>query len=418
MYKNVTNCRACGFGPQPSPGGIKAGDNGERLLPVFDLGIQPLANDFRTPYEEQAGYAPLKVLLCPRCTLAQLSVVVDPQVMYRNYSYVTSPSETMRKHFDALFSDLQVADKRYVVEIGSNDGRMLKQWKESAPGLAVLGIDPAGNLAAIAVKNGIPTHVGLFNEPTAKDITPNDPDLVIARHVFCHIDDWQSFILGLEALGHTETLYCIEVPYVMDMINGGEFDTIYHEHLSYLSLKAMECLLAESNLHIEHIQRYPIHGGAIMLHLRRNESSHSVSGSVEDFAEQEDITPGVWTMFRNEADEQIFKLKDTISRMRESGRTIAALGASAKSTVWINAAKLTRKDISFIADSTPQKMYRLSPGSDIPILDEGALLREQPDFVVVFAWNFIDEILEKHKAYTGKGGKFIVPVPTLRVLPA
>lgn len=418
MYKNQLRCRACGFGPQPSPGGIKAADNGERLVPVFDLGIQPLANDFRKEEEDQAGYAPLKVLFCPRCSLAQLSVVVDPEVMYRNYSYVTSPSDTMRAHFDRLYEDLHISHARYVVEIGSNDGRMLGHWKSRKVGLSVMGIDPAGNLAKIACENGIPTYVGLFNQETAANITPNDPDVVIARHVFCHAHDWFAFISALETLGHKNTLYCIEVPYVLDLLNGVEFDTIYHEHLSYLSIKSMQCLLNETNLHIEHIERYPIHGGAIMIHLRRNESSAVVMQSVDDFAEGENVSVHSWTQFSIAATERICQLKQIVETLRGEGKTVAAFGASAKSTVWINACKFTRRDISFICDSTPQKMWRLSPGSDIPIVDEGALLREAPDYVILFAWNFVTEVLRKHVDFTNRGGKFIVPVPTLRLLPS
>lgn len=417
MYRLHTRCRACGFGPQPSPGGIKSGDNGQKLVPVFDLGIQPLANSFREAHEIQDGHAPLKVMMCPRCSLAQLSVVVDPQVMYRNYSYVTSPSETMKAHFAALYDRLGVAGMKYVVEIGSNDGRMLSDWQQRSGVLAVLGIDPAENLCKIANSNGIPTVCALFDEIVAKNTTPTDPDLVIARHVFCHIDDWKGFIRGLESLGHPETLYVIEVPYVLDMLNNCEFDTVYHEHLSYLSLKAMAYALKDSDLEMVNVERYPIHGGAIAIHLRRR-SMTPVSSTLQAMIEEENIGLWSWEAFSATAYERIKQVQRFLGEAELAGKKVAALGASAKSTVWINAAKLTRHSIAFIADTTIQKQFRTSPGSDIPITDEMAIIRERPDFVLLFAWNFVEEVLAKHKAYTDAGGKFVVPVPMLRVLPS
>jgi novobiocin biosynthesis protein NovU/D-mycarose 3-C-methyltransferase len=408
MYTAHTQCRACGFGSEQAPSGIKSATQSEKLIPVLDLGIQPLANDFRAVGEECAGFAPLQVLFCPRCTLAQLSVVVDPAILYRNYSYVTSPSATMANHFDRLFDDLLVMDAKGVVEIGSNDGRMLARWQQRAGALRVMGIDPAKNLAEIANSQNIPTVNGLFNEETAGVAQSVNPDIVIARHCFCHINDWRAFIDNLARLGHQDTAYCIEVPYVVDLLGRAEFDTIYHEHLSYLSLTAMDQLLRFSPLYLSRVHKYPIHGGAILITLRRRLSPKYPH--IAPFEFKEDITVRSWRMFSVDTNDRISAMHDLMERLYFKAKSVCGFGASAKSTVLINACHLNRNHISFICDSTPQKQYKLSPGTDIPIVDEGALLRELPNFCVVFAWNFFDEIVSKNKAYTDAGGRFINPM--------
>jgi novobiocin biosynthesis protein NovU/D-mycarose 3-C-methyltransferase len=212
---------------------------------------------------------------------------------------------------------------------------------------------------------------------------------------------------------HPETLICIEVPYAGDMIKNCEFDTVYHEHLSYLNLRAVQALLKGTSLRLHRVVHYPIHGGAILLMLR---SQHSKVRPMEGEELTDKITLGDWTRFGCKAHEQILGLKMTIARLVAEGKRVAGLGASAKSTVWINACGFTRKEISFIADTTPQKQYTLSPGSDIPICDEGAILRELPDYVIVFCWNFWGpELREKFKLARSKGVKFLVPVPTIEI---
>ena len=406
MYTLHTHCRACGFAKPGAPS-IKANST-DKLIEVMDLGIQPLANDFVKEGEPRAGYAPLKVLFCPRCTLAQLSVVVDPQVLYSHYSYVTSPSETMREHFKNLITNIsRETNGMKVLEIGSNDGRLLKMMKEGG-GYEVLGVDPALNLSVIAECQGVPTKTGFFGSDLAMDL--GQYDIVIARHVLCHIDDWKDFVRGLELVSHLDTLICIESPYAVDTIRKCEFDTIYHEHLSYLTIKAVNALLAETDLRLHEIIRYSIHGGAVLLMLRHKDKARLNDGIPED------ITADAWRFFSADAKEQITSLGEVVEQFRNEGKSVAALGASAKSTVWISACGFSRKDIAFIADNTPQKQWTFSPGTDIPVVDEGAIMRELPDYVVIFAWNYLEEILEKFADVRARGVKFIVPIPTIQIL--
>lgn len=409
MYRIHTHCRACGYA-RPGAEGSKCGE-GMKLPEVFNLGIQPLANDFRRAGEEQAGFAPLSVLFCPQCWLGQLSVVVRPDIMYRNYLYVTSPAEMMREHFERLIKDIAAeTDGKNALEIGSNDGKLLAMMQ--AAGYSTMGVDPAENLASACRGRGIPMTVGFFNSELAKSLPMSD--IIIARHVFSHIDDWRDFIRGIERISLSSTLVCIEVPYVGDLLKNCEFDTIYHEHLSYLSIKSVQCLLDGSCLQLHRIIRYPIHGGAILLMLRHKDSGIPVHESVAEF--KENIGLDTWKWFAEEARAQIDRMKATVRTLVSQGKRVGSLGASAKSTVWINACGFTRKDIAFIADNTPQKHWTFSPGTDIPVTDEGAILRELPDYVVLWAWNYRREILDKFRYARSKGVKFIIPVPKVEIV--
>lgn len=415
MYKPHTTCRACGYAAPPAAH-IKAAANPERMMSVFNLGLQPLANDFRRGSEERSGFAPLEVLFCPRCTLGQLSVVVNPRVLYANYSYLTSGSDTMLGHFNVLCRDLtQMTHGHRLLEIGSNDGALLAYFK--GHGFDVLGVDPAENLCKLARGRGVETLCALWARDAAIDASRQiEPDIVLARHVFCHVDNWRSFIDGLSIVCKRDSVVCIEVPHAQKLLENQEFDTIYHEHLSYLTLRSMETLLRDSPFRLAQVINYPIHGGALLLMLVRCETLRETPDAVKLALEQERAGLDEWREFSNRAEEAKLNLIRFVEQARSEGKTVAGLGASAKSTVWVNACHFQRKDISFIADSTPQKWFTTSPGTDIPVVDEGAILRELPDYTVMFCWNFREEVLERNQLYRQKGGKFIIPIPKLEVI--
>ena len=408
MYRTHSTCRACGYGSH-GPSYIKAAAP-NRLIEVFDLGVQPLANDFQSPESDCAGCAPLRVLHCQQCSLAQLSVTVDPRILYSHYSYVTSPSEMMQVHFRTLIQDIMSETRSAVrvLEIGSNDGKLLAMLRSQ--GHEVTGVDPAKNLVEISQSKGITTHHMLFTCENAAGL--DKYDVVIARHVFCHVDDWLDFMNGLQMVSDKNTLICIETPYLGDLLEKCEFDTIYHEHLSYLPIKAMQALLARTGFRMHRLIRYSIHGGAYLWMIVREDCQ-----CLSPFQDvQENIGLDQWRDFSARAHSQINALDGMVNDLVSKGKRVAGLGASAKSTVWINACNFSRRQIGFIADNTQQKLYKLSPGTDIPIVDEGAILRELPDYVVLWAWNYRDEILDKFKMARDKGVKFIVPVPTIEVV--
>jgi novobiocin biosynthesis protein NovU/D-mycarose 3-C-methyltransferase len=409
IYSLHTTCRACGH---------------DKLTKVFDLGLQPLANNFVGRDEQCAGYCPLAVLFCEKCTLAQLSVVVDPEILYQNYAYETSKSETMRLHFRSLWDAIKEQSKAAeVIEIGSNDGDFLafarENWAEY-----VVGIDAAENLATVAIRRGIPTVIGILDEETAKCASRVVPhaDVIVARHVFAHVDDWYGFIRNLDTLANLDTLIAIEVPYVVDTLARVEFDQVYHEHLTYVSLKAMEALLDGTPFRMQKVMRFPIHGGSIVIFLRRRDHPVEVDPSVQEFLSAENITVEKWAWFSAQAHTAIGYLKNKVSDLvgarasKRTGVTISGFGASAKSTVWISACGFTHREIKFICDCTPNKQGKFSPGTEIPIFPESDLMKQKPDYAIIFAWNYRDEIISKNQAYLDAGGHFIIPGRKLEIV--
>lgn len=421
MFKPHTSCRACGFAAPSGPPGIKSAPSSEKLIPVFDLGLQPLANDFSDAFEEHAGFYPLKVLMCPRCKLAQLSATVNPRVLYSKYNYVTSNSSTMQEHFKSLWYCIKARQPKCdsVLEIGSNDGTLLDYLKSNGAE-SVLGIDPAQNLCDIARDRGITSLCGLFDHDSATLASATMPvvDVVIARHVFCHVDDWNSFIKNLDIICNKHTLVVIEVPYVMDLLRLVQFDTIYHEHLSYLNIEAIDALLRGTMFKLDHIQHFPIHGGAIAMYLRRTDYAVAADASVEWYLSEEKrhLNAEAWNLFSVSVGKSMAGLTEKVHELVAAGKTVCGFGASAKSTVWINACGFTRNQLRFITDTTPQKHYKFSPGTDIPIVDPGALIREMPDYAILFAWNFRTEVIARNEQFLRAGGRFIIPVPKLEIV--
>lgn len=409
MYFEHKICRAC---------------KGTNLHPVFDLGVQPMANNFIATGEEREGWAPLRILLCGDCTLAQISVVVKPHFLYKSYAYVTSRSETMAKHFQVLCDDI-VAESGLgaVLEIGSNDGFFMDYLGQCGFD-PVIGVDPSENLKR---SGRHPTCERMWDTSTAEQIRKMSIgapiDIIIARHCFCHIDDWHEFVAACDVVAHKDTLICIEVPYVPDMLYRTELDQCYHEHLSFFTLKAMSSLLFGTNWHMHKVIRYAIHGGAVLVMLRHDDYADGLPDiSVNDMLEQEteSVTGRLaWREFNDRAREVIRQLRETVMKLVADGKTICMFGASAKSTVWLNACGLASEEwIDFITDTTPEKIGRLSPGTNIPIVAESELLVRQPDYAIMTCWNFFDECMAKNKEYLARGGKFIVPVPELRIIGA
>jgi novobiocin biosynthesis protein NovU/D-mycarose 3-C-methyltransferase len=418
MFLRRDYCRVCGFAKNKIDH-IKSLQTDEHLLPVFDLGLQPPPNDFKRATDPHCGFYPLKVLFCPRCGLAQLSVAVDPVELYGNYAYTTSQSKTMQEHFLSLITQIKAVHKLgNVLEIGSNDGTFLEFLKNNGAD-KVIGIDPAQNLAAIANWRGLNTIPEMFNESSGTRVKQQlgKIDTIFARHVFCHMDDWQGLMKTLRAVTHDGSLIVIEVPYAVDLLRNTELDTIYAEHLSYLSLKPFVTLLANTPFYLHDVLPLDIHGGAIALLVKQRNLNGTTSAMALDMFRREDIKREDWRDFSTRAHKQIANLRDTIRRLRSEGKRVAGYGAPAKSTVWINACGFTRNDLEFVTDTTPGKQWTFVPGTDIPVTDPGALILEMPDYCVLWSWNYRIEILAKETYYVEHGGKFIVPVPQVEIYP-
>lgn len=405
MLTEHSHCRACGAGG---------------LVEVVDLGRTALANDFISPSRMglPAETYPLRLVLCQECSLAQLDNVVDPQALYANYNYITSTSRTMRDHLDAqarfLLAEVGI-EKPRVLEVASNTGEYLKRYQ--AAGCCVIGIEPALNIVETAGRNLVPTRPHFFDERTAPKIVEEwgVADLVVARHVFAHIDDWKGFVRALRKVTHEQSLVAIEVPYLLDLFNRCEFDSIYHEHLSYVSVLAMHHLLAGTGFKLHRVDRLEIHGGSILLQLRRDGFLGEQHPGVKSAIHIEDHVGlgrlSEWKPFTGQVKRVRQALPKLVRQLRKEGKSVIGYGASAKGNTLLNTCGLTFKDLDCIVDTTPEKQGKLAPGSMIPVVHPEELLKRQPDYALLLAWNFAEEILAKESQYQIRGGRFINPNP-------
>jgi len=371
----------------------------------------PLANDFVKPGGDHQGFVPVRVRFCRTCTLAQLGETVDPAILYKNYLYTTSSSQTMQRHFDRLTKDIGSEHGRAsLLEVGSNDGLFLK-FAASAGFGPVVGIDPAENL--FGKQAGVAQLVDFFNDVSAAKarylLEANDGfHTIIARHCFCH-QDWHPFMEAINECSHKNTMVCIEVPYAPDLIRRVEFDSIYSEHTSYLTIKSVVALLKDYPFHLHGALKYGVHGGVVLLMLRHNDSGITPHLSADEMLAEERVTEDTWADFRVRANMKIENLQKMVAELRDDGNIVSAFGASAKGSVIISACGFTKSDIEFVTDNSPLKPGRLMPGTDIPVVDESEMLSLHPDVAICFSWNYRTEILEKMSKYRQRGGKFIFP---------
>jgi len=406
MIQERTHCRTCGS---------------KNLKLILDLGKTALVNDFLNP-EEVANYKislPLRVVLCPDCSLVQLADTVDPKILYSHYAYVTSTSKTMDTHLNKMMTHLlstaRLGAGSKVLEIASNTGVFLKKFQEQ--GCEVLGIEPASNIADVALATAIPTRKEFFDATNAKKLRAEwgAADLILGRHVFAHIDDLRDLVAGLEAVSHADTLIAFEVPYVVDFFEHTEFDTVYHEHLSYISATAIEALVKDSALMLARVDHYPIHGGSILFHLRHRASKAEPHASVAQALEKEKAMrlaePATWVAFAQRVNHIRTELPLLIRRLKAQGKRIIGYGASAKGNTLLNTCGLTSKELDYIIDNTPFKQNKIAPGSWIPVRPPEMLLQDQPDYALLLAWNFAPEIIKRETEFQVRGGRFILPIP-------
>lgn len=411
MIQERTHCRTCGS---------------NHLQLILDLGKTALANDFLKP-EDVPGYKtslPLRVVLCPDCSLVQLADTVDPRILYSHYAYVTSTSKTMDKHLDNLMTHLlstaRLGAGSKILEIASNTGLFLKKFKEQ--GCEVLGIEPASNIADVAIATAIPTRKEFFNSATAKKLKAEwgAADLILGRHVFAHIDDLKDLVAGLETISHEETLIAFEVPYAVDFFEHTEYDTIYHEHLSYITIASIEALVKDTAFMVSRVDHYPIHGGSILFHLRhrssRTQPHASVAAALQNEKQMKLAEPATWAEFARRVNHIRTELPALLRKFKAQGKRIIGYGASAKGNTLLNTCGLTTKELDYIIDNTPFKQGKIAPGSFIPVRPPENLLHDQPDYALLLAWNFAPEIIKRETEYQKRGGRFIVPIPEPKIV--
>ncbi|HEY7664702.1 MAG TPA: class I SAM-dependent methyltransferase [Xanthobacteraceae bacterium] len=403
-------CRSCG--------------NAE-LMRVLDLGRVPLANALLTAQqlEEPEDRFPLELYFCPRCALVQIGETVPPERLFRDYAYASSFSDTMVAHaralVEALISRRRLGPASLVVEVASNDGYLLQFYKQR--GVPVLGIEPAANIAELAINTkGIATLVEFFDDELAARLAAQGQlaDVVHAHNVFAHVPDPNRFVAGLKRLLKPAGVAVVEAPYVRELIAKLEFDTIYHEHFSYYSLSAVEALCRRHGLMVCDVELVAIHGGSLRLFIAH--AGGAASAQVGALLAEEKSKGLLGFDYYRDFGVRVSGLKQQLLslllRLKAEGRRIAAYGASAKGSTLMNAFGIDGRLIEFVVDRSNLKQGRCTPGNHLPIKPPEALLERRPDYVLLLTWNFAAEILAQQAEFRRRGGKFIVPVPTVAVV--
>jgi SAM-dependent methyltransferase len=409
-------CRSCG---------------GTDLMPVLSLGATPLANSLLTREQlaEFESRFPLDVVFCPECSLVQITESVPPKELFGDYLYFSSFSDTML-HSASAIAERLVADRgldgdSLVIEIASNDGYLLQYY--ALAGVPVLGIEPAANIAAVAeAERGIPTLVEFFGENVALRLATEGKraDVIHANNVLAHVPDLNGVVEGFAELLKPTGVAVIEVPYLVDFIDRTEFDTIYHEHLCYFSLTALDKLFVRHGLTITDVERLSIHGGSLRVFATPtattggspNEREASVVDLLQQEAEWGVGDFAVYAGFADSVSTLRTDLRSLLAGLKAEGKSVAAYGASAKGSTLLNYCDIGGETLDFIVDRSTVKQGLFTPGTHLMILSPAHLLEAMPDYVLLLTWNFADEILLQQSDYLERGGKFIVPVPTPAVV--
>jgi len=410
MSKEMPVCHSCGH---------------QGLITFLSLGNTPLANSLPTKeqLDQPEEIFPLNVAFCPNCSLVQITEIVPPEKLFRDYLYYSSFSDTVlqnaRDVVERLIPQRHLSSKSLVIELASNDGYLLQYYHQY--GIPVLGIEPAINIAKVAVDHGIPTLPEFFDEEVALKLQKEGKcaDIIHANNVLAHVANLNSFVAGIEHLLKDRGIAVIESPYVKDLIDRVEFDTIYHEHLCYYSLTSLDHLFTRHGLVIADVERIPIHGGTLRVFVGKLGFT-SPSQVVKDLLAEEvawgvdhlDFYKGFGQKVENLKGQLVTLLKD----LKGKGKRIAAYGAAAKGCTLLNFFGIGEDTIEYVVDRSTYKQGRYMPGIHLPILPPAKLLEDQPDYVVMFSWNFAEEIMLQQVEYRHRGGKFIIPVPSVKVV--
>ena len=410
-YYHRESCRLC---------------KGNNLTSVLTITPTPPANAFvakEALATNQSRY-PLELWFCNDCAHLQLLDIVAPEELFSDYVYVSGTSGVFIKHFgsyaDSVSNYTKLGNEDLVVEIGSNDGTLLNFFREK--GCRILGVDPARAIAEKASKAGIETVNAFFGLKLAAQLraTHGEAAVVTANNVFAHIDDLDDVTSAVKLLMRDDGLFVFEVSYLLDMYENKYFDMIYHEHLDYHSIQPLNKFFGAHGMEMTRVERVPTHGGSVRCYVQKKGGGRLVDQSVGDIMqlEKEYRIDRLDTFQSFSADIEILgsRLVEKIRELKSSGKMIAGFGAPAKATTLMYHFGLDANDISFIVDDSPLKQGLYTPGLHIPVVEPTEIQRQQPDYLLVLAWNFADSIIEKNKEFSKSGGRFIVPLPELRIV--
>ncbi len=401
---------------------------GEPLSESFaDLGLSPLSNAFIPPerVNEPERFYPLHAFVCSACRLVQLDQVESPQAIFSDYAYFSSYSDTWLRHAEAYAAEMTerfgLGPQSQVVEIASNDGYLLQFFRQR--GIPVLGIEPADNVARVAIERGIHTDIAFLDADSAARLRGQGvaADLLVANNVLAHVPALNDFVRGLHTLMKPDGVLTIEVPHLLRLIEDGQFDTIYHEHFSYFSLLAANRVLTAHGLRVFDVTPLPTHGGSLRLFVcRRDSMRHGCRARVGEVMARELAAgldgPEVYRRFADRVVRGKCDLLDFCVQAQRAGKLVVGYGAPAKGNTLLNYCGIGPEFLRFTVDRNPHKQGMRLPGSRIPVLAPEAIAEARPDYVLILPWNLREEVMAQMDAVRDWGGRFVVPIPSVQVI--
>lgn len=413
MSSTRLTCRFCGATLQRS---------------FADLGMSPVANSYVKPesLHQMEPFYPLHAYVCESCFLVQLEEFQSPSAIFGDYAYFSSYSESWLLHAknysQATMQRFGIDSGWQVIEIASNDGYLLRNFK--AAGIPVLGIEPAENVAKVAQAAGIPSQVRFFGTQTARDLVAQGvhADLLIGNNVLAHVPALNDFVGGLKILLSRRGIITMEFPHLLRLMQENQFDTIYHEHFSYFSFITVEHVFARHGLKIFDVLELPTHGGSLRIYARHDDNdAHPMTENVIRLKQEEERQgirqPDTYRRFSEQVKETKRKLLEFLIEARRGGKTVVGYGAPAKGNTLLNYCGIRTDFIDYTVDLSPHKQGLYLPGTRIPIHSPARINETRPDYVLILPWNLKDEIIRQMAHISAWGGRFIVPIPEVRIVP-
>lgn len=393
--------------------------------PFLSLGNSPLSNAYlsKDDLHKMEPYYPLDIYVCEKCLLVQLEEFETAKNIFSSdYAYFSSYSESWLQHCknytEMMINHFGFDKNSFVIEIASNDGYLLQYFRQH--GVPVLGIEPASNTAEVAIKKGIPTDITFFNVQYAKKMRKT-ADLIIGNNVLAHNPNLNDFVEGLKLALQSDGVITMEFPHLLKLIEGNQFDTIYHEHFSYFSFYTVQKLFASHDLEIFDVEEIPTHGGSLRIYGRhKDDRSKKITNNVRDLLKKEE-TAGIFDLntyynFSEKVKLTKRKLLQFLIQAKNNGKKIVGYGAPAKGNTLLNYCGIRTDFLDYTVDRSPHKQNKYLPGTHIPIKHPDNIKDDRPDYVLILPWNIKDEIMEQMSFVREWGGKFIVPIPEIRII--